>query len=191
MPDDADLTNSPISVRSCKTSLLGTPYSLASSLTRTLATCFLVFLSGPSAQFPGVVRTASWVWGSLRSTHRVLMSFSSNSWSCLTSLLVLLDLLTGDTPGPRSATTTPRCAEGHARRHVAAAPEPDTPSWGGGRHLAPAQCLADRGGRSPDRLHPFRKSPGVTHVWWPSPDNRHMCAQVRGSRHKAAQQGLG
>jgi hypothetical protein len=44
--EDADLTNSPMSVRAASTSLLGTPNSLASSWTRTFATVLL--RGGPS-----------------------------------------------------------------------------------------------------------------------------------------------
>jgi hypothetical protein len=40
--DDADLTNSPISLSLARTTLLSTPSSLASSWTRTLATLLLL-----------------------------------------------------------------------------------------------------------------------------------------------------
>ncbi len=40
--DDADLTNSPISLSLARTTLLSTPNSLASSWTRTFATLFLL-----------------------------------------------------------------------------------------------------------------------------------------------------
>lgn len=67
--DDADLTNSPISLSLARTTLLSTPSSLASSWTRTLATLLLL------VRAPGWGgRTVSWCARSSRSTHRVLMS---------------------------------------------------------------------------------------------------------------------
>lgn len=49
--EEADLTNSPMSLSAASTSLLGTPKSLASSWTRTFATVLL--LGGPSRQACG------------------------------------------------------------------------------------------------------------------------------------------
>ncbi len=68
--DEADLTNSPISLSLVRTTLLSTPSSFASSWTRTLAT-LLLFGPGPRR---GDGRTVSWCACSSESTHRVLMS---------------------------------------------------------------------------------------------------------------------
>lgn len=74
----ADLTNSPISLNFSRTNLLSTPNSLASSWTRVLAT-FLLLATDPN---PGeTVTTNGCRTRSSRSTHRVLMSFCSSSWS--------------------------------------------------------------------------------------------------------------
>ena len=69
-------TNSPRSFSIFRTSLLGTPYVLASSWTRTLATLFLQVRATEVG-----LRTASWCARSSRSSHRRLMSSCSSSFS--------------------------------------------------------------------------------------------------------------
>src|SRR5919112_4376556 len=73
MVEDADLTNSPISLSLARTTLLSTPNSFASSWTRTFATLLLLVRAGG--------RTVSWCACSSGSTHRVLMSCCSNFFS--------------------------------------------------------------------------------------------------------------
>ena len=79
--DDADLTNSPISLRASSTFLLGTPNSLASSWT--LAFSATILLLGRSD--PRRVRTSSWWACSSHDSHRDVMSRCSAFVSCLTA----------------------------------------------------------------------------------------------------------
>jgi len=114
--EDADLTNSPISLSLARTTLLSTPSSLASSWTRTLATLLLL------VRAQGGLRTVSWCACSSRGTHRVLMSCCSIFFSSSRSLRELLHEpghgLTRDSPvdpegpGERAATLSQPEARG-------------------------------------------------------------------------------
>ena len=120
--DDADLTNSPISLSLARTTLLSTPSSLASSWTRTLDTLLLLVRAG-------MTQTANCVARSSRSTHRVLMSCCSCFCrSC------------GGRPAPGArAAARRRGSPGRAapgRTHGVARHGRDSPGCGAGRHLA-------------------------------------------------------
>jgi hypothetical protein len=181
--DDADLTNSPISLSFSRTTLLSTPSSLASSWTRVLAT-LLLLARVPAGE--GEDRTASWCARSSVSTHRVLMSccsrFSRSDGQCWYCWMVPggagILRRCGRTPRLPWWPTPVRCAAPGGRPgDVLRAP--GTPGSGAGAHRVRAPGPPDRG-RPHGRLPGRRRRPAAARASRPAPGSRCRCGHCSG-----------
>ena len=179
--DDGAFTYSPRSVSIVMTSALLTPYSLASSETRTLAT--LVVPPGPG---PRGVRTASGCSCSSRCTHcngshrRLMSSCSRSSWvrsgGCLgRSARDAVSAGRGPMPpGPRHH------AAGRGRRHVCARRVRDIQPWDEGAPRGLVRCRSGRVRRTSGPPRPPLRRPAATHAWCLVAGSRCTCGRVRG-----------
>jgi len=135
MVEDADRTNSPMSLSLSMTALLSTPNSLASSYTRTFATALLTrsgssrtLVAGPGSACAG--RPSDWA------VHRrVLIRRSSRSYPAFPALL-LLSLLFLPLPGQAG----PRQACPGLTTHLGQ----ELPERAGGQWSRQAQCPRER-----------------------------------------------